>query len=373
MKIALVCNEYPPAPAGGIGTWTRAFAQALAAAGDQVWVIGEYPDIQKPQTENTAGVQIVRLPASRISSYRLRGLLGRWNVQRALGRLHRQHQFDVIEIPDYRGYGAFYRLSAPLVVRLHHLPKLWADPDYAAARSVSRYEVSTLKKADAVIAVSQWCYDIARREFSHLKRMQTIYYTISDAFWDPMANSIHRENNLVVFAGTLTAHKGVWELAKAWPDVKRRFPAARLVLIGKNTGTTRQQLEQQLANMDVSVIDHVSQDELANWYRRATVACFPSKNETFGLVAAEAMVCGAPVIYTTAGPGPEVGGNGSRALLVDPNDSQAVADAICTVLSEPMAFREQVERAKTWVCETMSPEATLAQSKQLYGTLQARF
>lgn len=370
MKIALGCNEYPPAPAGGIGTWTQAFARALAAQGDQVWVVGVCP-VDRQQIASDQGVQVIRLPASRLFSHRLRHLQDRWTLRVALQQLYRQHQIELVEIPDYQGYGAFYDGACPLVVRLHSLPKRWGDPAYAAARRDSWYERAALGKADAIIAVTQWSKDIARQKYPALPQVTVIYYTLADVFLSEPAQPPARDDALVVFAGTLADHKGVWELARAWPRVKRRFPQARLVYIGKDWDGNRARLAAALPDLDVTFIPHRTQAELAHWYRQATVACFPSRNETFGLVAAEAMACGAAVVYTARGPGPEIGGNGSRALLIDPDNPDSIADAIETILADPLAQRDRVAQAQQWARETLAPSVILPASRAFYQQLIA--
>jgi hypothetical protein len=42
MRVCFLCNEYPPGPHGGIGTFTQMLARALVQAGHQAWVIGRY-------------------------------------------------------------------------------------------------------------------------------------------------------------------------------------------------------------------------------------------------------------------------------------------------------------------------------------------
>ena len=59
----------------------------------------------------------------------------------------------------------------------------------------------------------------------------------------------------------------------------------------------------------------------------------PSRYEGFGLPPLEAMACGCPVISSNAGSLPEIVGD--AALLVDPTDTDGLADAMCQVLDNP--------------------------------------
>lgn len=379
MKIAFVCNEYWPTPSGGIGTWTYAIVHALKSAGDEVWVVSMRRDTPHTVREDDQGVHVIRMPASRAPKWQVRALLDRLKMRRVLAQLQKTQGIEIVEIPDYQGFGAFYKHGCPLVVRLHHSggwskttphadhPMRRLDPMWCARQSLYR--------ADQIIAVSDWGRTTFKENFPNLSHVSTIYYNIADVFLEESVEPVERQKNLVVFAGTLVERKGIWELAAAWPTVKQRFPQAQLVMIGKDqrlTGSAlsnREILKQKLADHEVTFIDHVSQPELSQWYRRATVACFPSKSETFGLVAAEAMACETPVIYTKAHPGPEVSGNGERALMIDPNNPVEIADSICEVLADPARQQARITAAAEWVRANLSRAAVIPRNRAMYQSL----
>jgi len=376
MNIALVCNEYPPSLAGGIGTWTQSFARGLVRKGHNVWVVGIYSGAKIGQ-EKDLGVSICRIPASKIPKGR--AFIDRIAVQKKLAKIHQTNEIDIVEIPDYQGYGAFYAGFAPSVVRLHSLPKRWSDPVYAKKHKTSWFEKTTFTKADYLIAVSYWAEKITKKRFPLLKNISTVYYTISEVFLQSNPEEVlSQREEIVIFAGTLADHKGIWELGKAWPIVKRKFPNARLIIAGKDwKSNSRKQSNQEIFQKKLSCLDAdflgpITQEELSKYYKRATVACFPSKNETLGLVAAEALACGTPTIYTKNGPGPEIGGGGERATLIDPEDPQDIARAICEVLSDPIPFYYKAMNASKWVKDHFSADVTISQSEQLYSSLSCQ-
>lgn len=92
---------------------------------------------------------------------------------------------------------------------------------------------------------------------------------------------------------------------------------------------------------DVVLSGLVSDEELAALYNGATLVVHPSRYEGFGLPVIEAMHCGTPVVTTTASSLPEVAGG--AAVLVDPDDALAFADAIQDLVDDPARRMELAE------------------------------
>ena len=108
--------------------------------------------------------------------------------------------------------------------------------------------------------------------------------------------------------------------------------------------------------------------ELPYLYNAADLCVYPSFYEGFGLPPLEAMACGTPVITSNSSSIPEV--TGDAALLVNPHDMYALADAMETVLNSPelrekMSAESLVQAAKfSW--EKCARE-TLATYQKLYA------
>jgi glycosyltransferase involved in cell wall biosynthesis len=92
----------------------------------------------------------------------------------------------------------------------------------------------------------------------------------------------------------------------------------------------------------VRFLGFVSTDMLAALYRLARVFVFPSLYEGFGLPPLEAMASGTPVITSNTSSLPEVVGD--AGVLIDPLDEEALADAICRVLTDESLRRELIAR-----------------------------
>jgi glycosyltransferase involved in cell wall biosynthesis len=89
---------------------------------------------------------------------------------------------------------------------------------------------------------------------------------------------------------------------------------------------------------DVHFLGFVPEDELPLWYNAARLFVFPSVYEGFGLPVLEAMSCGTPVITSSAASLPEVAGQ--AAVLVEPQDTERLADEMERVFDDPQMRTE---------------------------------
>lgn len=103
MRIVYVCDEYPPAVAGGIGTAVAVLARGMVEAGHRVSVVGFYDRRLCPQERSDCdqGVLVYRYPHSTGSP--VSALASRWRLRKILREMHRRAPIDVIEWPDYGG------------------------------------------------------------------------------------------------------------------------------------------------------------------------------------------------------------------------------------------------------------------------------
>ena len=88
----------------------------------------------------------------------------------------------------------------------------------------------------------------------------------------------------------------------------------------------RQAVHRHKLDKQVRFLGYQPQETLAAFYRLARAFVFPSLYEGFGLPPLEAMACGTPVVTSNVSSLPEVAGG--AALLVDPHDTDAIADGI---------------------------------------------
>src|SRR5215204_5549103 len=113
-------------------------------------------------------------------------------------------------------------------------------------------------------------------------------------------------------------------------------------------------------------IGYVNDETLAILYRLASLFVFPSLYEGFGLPPLEAMACGTPVVTSNVSSLPEVVGD--AALLIDPMDPAAIANAMARVLHQPGLRAELVQRGFDRV-KQFSWQRSVARVRQVYAEL----
>jgi glycosyltransferase involved in cell wall biosynthesis len=121
----------------------------------------------------------------------------------------------------------------------------------------------------------------------------------------------------------------------------------------------------------VTVTGRVERDELVRLYNEAEVFVSPSLYEGFGLPAAEAMACGAPIVATTAGAYPEVIEDGTSGLLVPPGDARALADSIERVLGDRTLQQRLGIEGRRRIVEHFSWRETAVQTLALYQQVRS--
>ena len=176
-------------------------------------------------------------------------------------------------------------------------------------------------------------------------RVEVIYNAIDERFWrQPPADEMDRVREryqlnapFVLYTGNIKPHKNLERLIEAF-NMLRQAPYLKhvqLLIIGDEISkyaTLRRTVHRYKLHKHVRFFGFVSDQTLAALYRLADVFVFPSLYEGFGLPPLEAMASGTPVITSNVSSLPEVVGD--AALMIDPYDPGAIADAMRRVLTD---------------------------------------
>jgi glycosyltransferase involved in cell wall biosynthesis len=165
----------------------------------------------------------------------------------------------------------------------------------------------------------------------------------------PPETEIHRlrerfqlDEQFVLYAGNVKPHKNVERLIDAFHILHTNgFAHLKLLIIGSDISKyamLRRAIHTYDLHKYVRFLGFVSDETLAALYRLAAVFVFPSLYEGFGFPPLEAMAAGTPVVASNLSSLPEV--LGDAALLVDPYDANAIAQAIRRVLVDDALRRD---------------------------------
>lgn len=215
-----------------------------------------------------------------------------------------------------------------------------------------RKEFLVYRTCDHIIATTIPQTDLLQQHYDVLERHITVIPPgIDENRFSPVRQEDKRalqeqygvSPNGVLAVGRMAANKGHDLLIGAMPTLIGLAPDARLIAaIG---GDESEQdaagvAELQTLADDLGVADridwvrYIADDDLANYYRAATVFALSSRYEPFGMVAIEAMACGTPTVVTTHGGLAELIDFGTQALYADPNRAAEYG----AILALPMLY-----------------------------------
>jgi glycosyltransferase involved in cell wall biosynthesis len=380
VHICFLCNEYPPARHGGVGSFTQTLARSLVSRGHSASVVGIYAGIRTTVTEDDEGVVVTRLPHTRLPNAGM--IVHTIALRRALAAIHHERPIDVIEGPE----GALAMLSrrsqsAVRVIRMHgghhffsttlgdrpRFPRSWIE-----RRSFAR--------ADAICAVSRFVAE-RTRSLLHLEDAEI------EVLPNPVDTSAFRpdggagvEPDSVVFVGTLCEKKGIRQLIAAMPRIVAAVPTATLHVVGPDrpdaSGSFRARLERMLTPaLAKHVVFHgaVENRRIPDYLARAAVCVYPSHMEACPVAWLEAMAMKKAIVASRTGPGPEVLEDGVSGLLCDPLDPEAIADRVVAVLKD-RALRDRLAAAAyDRAASTFSIGAVLERNVSFYRDRVERF
>ncbi len=305
---------------GGAEVYLLTLLQALAGGVAVDVVISDRAPAELPRRvhEAGAGVTSVRGLARRPSprtTVRLARLLERRRP--ALVHVNLSDQGDGIA-----AIAAAALVRLPVTATLHLvIPERRRSLEWLSRRC--------LRAAREVIAVSDWVGEYLRRQGASATVVPNGVATprvVPDARRELGALT----GEIVVGGiGRLDRQKGWDVLCAAAPRVHERVPTARFVVVGD--GPERARLLAGDGSGRVHFLGY--REHAADLCCGMDVLAVPSRYEGFGLVAVEAMLAGVPVIASRVGSLPEVVGDAGR--LVAPEDPEALAEALISLLEDP--------------------------------------
>lgn len=351
MRVGLV-TPYSWMIPGGVNQHVEHLAHELERRGHEAWILAPAgvvaPSWRPPNGRRLSAAAERFVPLGTACAVRSNGSRAYVTLSpRVLLRVERalrRQRFDLVHVHEpfvpLVSAAAVVLASSPVVATFH-----------AALDSAPLYHVlpATLRELAARIDVRIAVSDLA---WAYPARLLPGDYRIipNGVSMDEYTASAGRTRvpGRICFVGRAEPRKGLGVLVRAFTSVRRRHPQATLHVVG---ATHRQMMEQlhvgsgqTLDLAGVEVYGWVTDEEKAEQLAQAQIVCVPSlTSESFGIVLAEAMAAGAPVVASDLPGYRSVLRDGAAGRLVPPNDVPRLAACLDELLRDP----EERERLAT--------------------------
>jgi glycosyltransferase involved in cell wall biosynthesis len=198
--------------------------------------------------------------------------------------------------------------------------------------------------ADAAVRMSTLTPEDGKR--LNAKYHYVIPYGIEDpcpsmAAARPLRDQVHASSLHILFVGVLSEAKGVLRIIEACAELASRDVSFQVDLLGQwqsdeFAARVRERIRNHGLDQQIHFLGLLVGDEKFSVFRRADVLCFPTvfNCEAFPVVVLEAMACGLPVVATRWRGIPSMVEDGVSGILVEPDDSQDVVDALAKLAQD---------------------------------------
>jgi len=315
---------------GGVEVLSARILPELARRGFEITVVTTRDGNELPERDRFEGLDVWRFPM--VDAVRENDVEAVFEIRSQLIALRRELRPDLVHMV-FTGAGIYFPVST---ARAHPAPTLLSFHGHFLRAELPRFAV--LRQA---IEISNWLTACSSSVLDDLRSLDVGIESRSEAILNGLDSTfdpspLRLDPPLFLCAARLVPEKGIDIAAEALALVRREFPAARLMIAGE--GPVREVVEARLAELElldaVEFLGPRSPDDIAALIDSASIVLVPSRFEGFGLIALEGMLGGRPVVASRVGGLPEVLGD-DGGVLVEPEDPEALATAICSLLRDP--------------------------------------
>ena len=272
---------------------------------------------------------------------------------------------DIIHDPIGSGYywTAFLKpllKKWPLVLTLHD-PKPHSGMSYLY-KLINRCFINyiNLKTADLIYVHGNNCRKYLIKKKIPERKIQVISHG-DYSFFNKNRKYIKKEDNTVLFFGTMRLNKGIDRLYDIAEKVKVKIPTVKFIIAGSShiKWTKKNRIKKIINSMKSSPMfevhdKYIPDDEVEIYFRRASVVILPYYDASQSGIIPIAYPFGKPVVATRVGDLPEVVTNGVTGYICDPFSNQEIADRIITLLKDDYLRKEIGNNAYNFYLDNLS-------------------
>lgn len=397
MRIIFVTPDYPDENSlsgSGVGTSVYNISHGLAECGhdsvilvcgqpgNQNKKIGKHITILYTKSIGNFHYYMSRLPFVGKAQF-LVFFIKQWEISRTifeeLKLLYKETGINdtVLEIPEAHGNFLLWKKNrwVPYVVVIHGSLALYAhtigkNKSFFSWLMVNLYKV-IMRGSSAIVCPSRFVSSFYEKKLL----LEKVFYCPNPVSLPKLkASDNNPENKIVVLSvSALSQAKGIDTLMDAIEKIARVTKDIRFVIIGSDGDMRKKDLDTFFSAHHLSglaqVVGYIPWKEIRSWYQACDIFVSASRLETFGQTIAEAMLCGKPVIATSAGAIPELLDNGQSGILVKPGDSSALAQEIMRLASDRRLCKELGLRGMQKILTENSPARAIQERIALYRNI----
>ncbi len=355
MRLLLLSIEFPPGP-GGIGTLAYQAAINLVRLGWQVTAVTpqNFADETEIAQFNAAQPFDIRR-LTYVGPMLFEGVSRLWQAYRAL----RQQQSELILASGEQAVWLGVLLA--LLTRRSFVA-IGIGSEFLRGGKIRRWLTRwAFNRARRLIAISDYTQALMRDADIAVYNSEVILCGADSELYrrDPDVAAISQKwalpnDHVLLTVGRVSARKAQDIVIQALPHVKQSCPQVKYLIAGLPIEQPRlEALAVQLDVVDqVVFLGKVTQDELLALYNRADVFALVSRQtdggnvEGYGIVVTEAALCGTPAVVANHSGLVETVIPDVTGLVVEPENPEATAHAICRLLLDDMLRQEMGEAAR---------------------------
>lgn len=331
LRVLHVIYDDPQNPwvAGGGAVRVTELYRRLTDRVDATVATGNFPGARD---ETVDGVRYLRLGARGPYAW------SRVTYAAAANRLLRRMEYDAA-VFDFSSYTPiFMPRGRPSGITVHHVTGPTARERWGPvlAPALSALEKTMIRRARRLTATSTATYELLRTIVDPDVPIDLVYAGVPDELFDLPRNP---ERYLLYFGRLDIIQKGLDTLLDAMAVIVRNRPEVELRIAGrgKDMDRVRSMARELGIEPNLRFLGAVDEAERQRLFAGAAVQLMPSRFEGFGMVAAEAMAAGVPLIAAASGSLPEVVDAPRGGVLVPAGDERALADAAMRLLDDAAA------------------------------------
>lgn len=235
----------------------------------------------------------------------------------------------------------------PVVTTLHgtDITLVGSDHSYLPITKFS------IEQSDGVTAVSQYLKEATLKTFGVKNQIEVVYNFVNCDNYRPSENPELRESytpngeKILIHLSNFRPVKRPTDVIEIFQRVQSKIPAA-LLMVGDGPERSSAEWLSRYLHLEKKVHFLGKRDNIEDLIGISDLLLLPSDNESFGLVALEAMACKVPVIVSNVGGLPEVVTDGVEGFLVEPRNVDKMAERALQILTDDSLRLKMGERAR---------------------------